>query len=278
MQRISVLGVYREGVLSPGKADEDAAILDATLDELSRRGLKTSCVPAEVLESDFPEAVLVLNMAQSERALRALERRQENGAKIFNSVMGVRNCYRKALIGLLSKATLPIPVSRIVSPDDVEGLRSSDGNGSYWLKRGDVHAMEAGDVARVESGKDLRRALDHFRKRGIKELLVQEHVEGRTIKFYGVGAGDYFRAFFHSSGEETGSQREQLIEMAARAAETLGLEIYGGDAVLTKEGNLALVDLNDWPSFALCRHSAAKAIASYVLDHLSPDGRRPLEF
>jgi hypothetical protein len=273
MQGVRILGVYREGVLSPGKVDEDAAILDATLDALSLRGLKTSSVRAEVLDRDFPQVELVLTMAQSDRVLRILEHRRKQGAKILNSVTAVRNCYRKALIALLSRAALPIPSSRIVSLDELETQRGPNGNGSYWLKRGDVHAMEAGDVVRVESRKDLWRALEHFRNRGIRELLIQEHVEGRTIKFYGVGAGEYFKAFFSSSGEETESQRKQLMGIAGRSADTLGLEIYGGDAVLTKEGNLVLVDLNDWPSFALCRDSAARGIARYVLGHLN-NGRR----
>jgi hypothetical protein len=278
MQGIRILGVYRESVFSPGKVGEDAAILDATIKELSRYGFETSSVRAEVLEVDFPEAELVLSMAQSERALQIMEYRQKSGARIVNSVMSVRNCYRKPLIELLSKAALPVPASRIVSLDEVEGQMGSGTNGSYWVKRGDVHAMEAGDVVRVASGKDLVRALDHFRKRGIRELLIQEHVEGRTIKFYGVGAEKYFKAFFSSSGEETTSQRKELIGMAQRSAGILGLEIYGGDAILTGEGNLVLVDLNDWPSFALCRPSAAKGIAGYVLGFLKLDAHRPLEF
>jgi hypothetical protein len=141
-------------------------------------------------------------------------------------------------------------------------------NGSCWLKRGDVHAMEAGDVVRVESRGDLERAIAHFRERRIWEVLIQEHVEGRTIKFYGVGAGEYFEAFFSSSGEEATSQKMELMETARQSARAVGLEVYGGDAVLTSDGKLVLVDLNDWPSFALCRSSAAKGIAGYILDHL----------
>ena len=52
--------------------------------------------------------------------------------------------------------------------------------------------------------------------------------------------------------------------MAADAATAVGLEIYGGDAIVTPTGRLVLVDLNDWPSFARCRRAAAAGITRYV--------------
>jgi hypothetical protein len=44
----------------------------------------------------------------------------------------------------------------------------------------------------------------------------------------------------------------------------VGLEVYGGDAVMTERNGPVLIDLNDWPSFSRCCHSAAISIASYV--------------
>jgi hypothetical protein len=107
-------------------------------------------------------------------------------------------------------------------------------------------------------------SLEHFHREGVRKVLIQEHVEGRPIKFYGVGAGDYFRAF-SDSGEEITSPVKALSSLARRSAMAIGLEIYGGDAIQTGKGDLVLVDLNDWPSFSRCRESAAKAIARYVL-------------
>ena len=49
-----------------------------------------------------------------------------------------------------------------------------------------------------------------------------------------------------------------------RAAAALGLEVYGGDVIVTPSGNIVLLDLNAWPSFALYRDEAAVAIASYL--------------
>jgi glutathione synthase/RimK-type ligase-like ATP-grasp enzyme len=57
---------------------------------------------------------------------------------------------------------------------------------------------------------------------------------------------------------------ESLRTLAVRAAARLRLDIFGGDVVLAAPGRPVLIDLNDWPSFAPVRDSAAQAIAGYV--------------
>ena len=42
MKPPSLLGIYREQIFSPGKVGDDAAIMDATMEELSRRGWEVS--------------------------------------------------------------------------------------------------------------------------------------------------------------------------------------------------------------------------------------------
>lgn len=266
-----VIGVYREAVYSPGKVAADAAILGSALKELSHRGVETSAVYPEDLTNGRPSADLVLSMAQSDGSLQKQELWQKSGLRIMNTARSVRNCYRKPMIELLTTGSAPVPSSQIVSIDEVEhriGARPYEF--PCWLKRGDVHAIESGDVVKIASADETGRALDHFQKRGIGELLVQEHVDGLAVKFYGVGAGEYFKAFLSSSAEEVTSGTSGLMQMAMRSAATLGLEIYGGDAILTEGGRIVLVDLNDWPSFSLCRRSAAKSIARYVLRASQP--------
>ena len=250
----TLFGVYREHVFSPGKVIEDAAILDATLLELSRKGHKTHALRPESLDFHSSSPALVLSMAQSEVALNFLEGLRRHGAVIINSVQSVRNCYRKALICLLKETHLPIPESRIVSLDELENEKMVPGSSPrYWLKRGDVHAMQSDDVVMVASGEEFVRALKHFRNRKVEDILVQEHVDGSVIKFYGVGPGDYFVAFLESTGEEiistdTGDfsvPMEQLSKIAYASAEAVGLEIFGGDAILTPQDKIVLIDIND---------------------------------
>jgi glutathione synthase/RimK-type ligase-like ATP-grasp enzyme len=56
-----------------------------------------------------------------------------------------------------------------------------------------------------------------------------------------------------------------LNALAVHLGELLGLDVYGGDYILTPEGALYIIDVNDWPSFRGCRPLAAEHIARYLL-------------
>ena len=56
-----------------------------------------------------------------------------------------------------------------------------------------------------------------------------------------------------------------MRQMCEKAAEELDIKIYGGDCIMSEDGTLSLIDINDWPSFAPCRQLAAPAIARYVM-------------
>ncbi len=261
-----LLGVYRERVFSPGKVREDAEILEATLAELSRRQYKASAVEVENLGRFSQRPSCVLSMAQSAPALRILEGWQKKGTRIINSVSSVRNSYRKPLISLLADAHIPIPAGQVLPLEEAERRIPSRPVTSYWIKRGDVHATRAEDVVKVKSKEEWVRAISHFRRHKIGEILIQEDMEGEPMKFYGVGNGHYFRAFRSSNGDEVTLQIEDLAILARRSAEAVGLEIYGGDAIITKKGEAVLIDLNDWPSFSRCCQAGARSIAQYVED------------
>jgi glutathione synthase/RimK-type ligase-like ATP-grasp enzyme len=120
----------------------------------------------------------------------------------------------------------------------------------------------------VTSAESLTAALKHFQEIGVRDLLVQDHIEGPVVKFYGVGQQRFFSAYLESSGEEVTSGMDSLRAVAAHAAAVIGVEIYGGDAVLTEGDGSVLIDFNDWPSFSKCCGSAGLAIAEYVRDCL----------
>jgi glutathione synthase/RimK-type ligase-like ATP-grasp enzyme len=259
-----LLGIYREQIFSPGKIGDDAAIMDAAVEELSRRGWEVSTRNAESMSDSMPRPENVLSMAQSDRVLSMLETWSSQGSRVVNTVSSVLNCYRKRLIHLLSMAGICIPPSRIVAVKEA-GEKISPSSDGLWLKRGDVHAIEPGDVASVRCKNELDMALEHFAGKGVRDILVQEHINGPVVKFYGVGQNEYFRAYLAASGEEITSRAGKLRAVARQAARVVGLEIYGGDAVLTQTDEPVVVDLNDWPSFSRCRQSAGKSIAAYFV-------------
>ena len=49
-----------------------------------------------------------------------------------------------------------------------------------------------------------------------------------------------------------------------RLAAAVGVDVYGGDAIIRADGSFCLIDFNDWPSFSRCRDAAADAIVSLV--------------
>ena len=195
MHPVTLLGIYREPIFSPGKIRQDAAILDSALMELSHLGYQTTAIRADDIDDRIPTPDLVLSMAQSDRVLNHLERWHKTGIRILNSVGSVRNCYRKSLIRLLGDTDIPMPPGRILSLDAVKRTISCGLTVCCWMKRGDVHAIGPKDVVRIATKQEWIKALDHFCEQKMSTVLVQEHVEGQTVKFYGIGAGSYFRAY-----------------------------------------------------------------------------------
>ncbi len=208
------LGVYREPEFSPGKVEHDAAILDAVLAELKRHGVEISAISAARLVDDPPPgADLVLAMCQGERALGRLVALEQQGVIAVNSALAIRNCYRDLLCAGLIHAGVPVPTGALVRtssrPPDLTPLGVLDLDSPMFVKRGDLHALAPDDVQRVESRGALRSALAGMAERGVPVAYVQQAVEGRVVKFYGVSGGEYFAAL-----DEEG-EREIVIRAGA---------------------------------------------------------------
>jgi len=122
--------------------------------------------------------------------------------------------------------------------------------------------------------------LDRFAKRGIPFVVAQEHVSGDLVKFYGVRNAiasidsNWFEWFYHRDKGMLGYSFEisSLRRAAFAAAAALGLEIFGGDAIIQADGKPVIVDINAWPSYARYRHRAAQVIADHLTERFQ---RRP---
>ena len=97
-----------------------------------------------------------------------------------------------------------------------------------------------------------------MRSRGIPFVVAQEHVAGDLVKFYGVRNGaaamdaNWFEWFYHRDKGMLGHSFEvsRLRQVSFGAAAALGLEIFGGDAIIQANGEPMIIDLNAWPSYA----------------------------
>jgi glutathione synthase/RimK-type ligase-like ATP-grasp enzyme len=269
--KIQVMGVYRETEYSPGKVEADAAILDAVIDQLRHSGAETTTIDAaRFVEGALPAPHLVLAMCQGERSLARLSALEEAGAVVINSALAIRNCYRDLLNAGLMRAGVPGPegvVVRTAAPLDLKPMRTMDLSSPMYVKRGDLHALGPHDVLRVEGLEQLEATLMRFARRGVQLAFVQQEVVGEVVKFYGVSGGEYFATVAEGAAELSDAQRRALNHAAATAARALGLEIWGGDAIV-KGDRFSIVDFNDWPSFSRVRNDAARAIARRSLLHL----------
>jgi hypothetical protein len=265
------LGIYRESEFSPGKVEADAAILDAVLAALRDAGVETEAMSARQFVAGEPRPVeVVLAMCQGERALARLAAIERQGALAINSALAIRNCYRDLLYAGLLHAGVPAPPGALVRtdgrPPDLIPLGMVDLDAPLYVKRGDLHALASDDVQRVESRSALRAALAGFARRGISLAFVQQAVEGSVVKFYGVSGGEYFAAL-PESGELSERASLALAKSAATGAAALGLEAWGGDAIIDGD-NMMIIDFNDWPSFSRVREVAARSISRRCLNLL----------
>lgn len=279
MSELRYWGLFREREHSPGRESDDAEILRLTAKHLESQGVQVELrAPEELSAAETPPDGIFL-MCERLEALRMLLAWQEHGVRQVNAPLAVLNTYRERMIVQLREANVPFIESRLVAT----GEAVPDAPRPVWVKRADVHNTQDGDVVFAESVGAVGDALAGLAARGIERAVLQPHLAGDLIKFYGVGGGggadgapSWFRWFYHRDQRVAGHPFEpaHLARLVRAAASALGLEIYGGDAIARADGGLVLLDLNAWPSFALYRDEAAPVIASYLALRLGAARRR----
>ena len=267
-------GIYREPAHSPGRIDDDRAILERVGEALVARGFDVKLVSADAeFDTDFAN---IFAMCERGPILDRLRGAEKTGSIVVNSPDAIRNTYRHRVVELLARHGVPVPASQIVATDANKPQRST----SVWIKRYDFHATEPHDVMYAASKDGWLKALQGFARRGIPFVVAQEHVPGDLVKFYGVRNAmapvdsNWFEWLYHSDKGMLGYTFEVLAlrRAAFGAAAALGLEIFGGDAIVQADGKPVIVDINAWPSYARYRDRAAQAIADHLTERFQ---RRP---
>ncbi|MBI4346853.1 MAG: hypothetical protein HY553_08355 [Elusimicrobia bacterium] len=272
MKPIRCLAVLRELQNSPNRESDDALILRAVLEQLELVGVTTRLMtPEEFDQADPTRFDVVVAMCEAYPRLKRLLALEAStrAIRFVNPPTAVLNTYRVNTVPLLSECEgLRFPPSeiRLVGSGPAlapSGFEAKDG---WWLKRGDVHNTCDHDVVRARSWSDAERVVADFASREITHYVVQPHIEGDLIKFYGVGPGRWFTWFYHDAtrARRLPFELDDLASAAAAGALALGLEVFGGDAIVTEDGSITLIDLNSWPSFARVRTEAAVQIAWHV--------------
>ena len=262
---LKLAGISRQAEYSPNHVENDSLIIRATAEELKKLGVEVTVFgEREVLNSSFKEQ-LIFSMVQGPEAIEKLLETEEKGAFIINSPKSVTNCYRTNMVKLLHENGIPFPKSVTIKiPCEDESKLPTFESNKYWVKRGGVHAVHREDVTLVYSEGERNNVLKEFYRRGIKTAVLQEHLEGDVIKFYAVKDSDFFNWYYLNGKYHTNFNNNNLQELASKSAEVLGLSIYGGDAIISQDGDISIIDMNDWPSFAPVRDEASKHIAQLI--------------
>ena len=280
MTGVKIAGVMRAGAYSPNHIGNDAAIFNAVADQLRKRGYDVNIYSEEQFcASEIPEPV-ILNMCRRQESIKKLQVLQESGKLVINSGFGIENCTRERMTRILLGNDIPYPDSLIVNTNEsvLPALKEAEYS-SCWIKRGDFHAMHKEDVSYCRHAEEAQEVLQEYFYRGIHRAVINRHLPGDLIKFYGVCGTPFFYWFYpfdegHSkygheavNGHSRGLRfdKNRLMEICTSAAEILDVVVYGGDCIVSEEGDIRIIDFNDWPSFAPCRQEAAPHIAKAVI-------------
>jgi hypothetical protein len=263
--------VAREREHSPGRVDDDARILRMSAAALEAEGFRVRLVPADDLARERgPLPQYLFHMCERADSLTALGRLEARGVVAVNRPAGVRNAHRDLSLFLFESVGVPVPATRIVDTSASLPARFEP----CWVKQSD-HKTREGDVRFVETRAQAEETLSGLRERGIRRAVLQRHVDGDHVKFYGVGksgeeacAARFFEWLYLGGPGESRNAFEvrRLCDLAFRAAGALDLEVFGGDAVVDARGRIHLIDLNAWPSFAPCRETASQRIGEHLLE------------
>lgn len=280
MAVINIAGIMRAGAYSPNHIGNDTAIFNATAEQLRKRGCIVNIYSEEQFNKQGVDEEFIMTMCRQQESIDNLQRLEDSGRLVINSGYGIENCTRERMTRILLGNGIPYPESLIVNTDEnIKGMLKKSGFKSCWIKRGDFHAMHKEDVSYVRHPEEAQEVLQEYFLRGIKRAVINVHLEGDLVKFYGVKGTNFFYWFYpfdlgHSkygweevNGKSQGISFDikELKSICNQAANELNIEIYGGDCIISPEGKIQIIDFNDWPSFAPCRVESAPHIAKRIL-------------
>lgn len=280
MAEIKIAGVMRAGAYSPNHIGNDAAIFNATADQLRKRGCEVRVYSEEQFQSSDIREGVILNMCREQASIAKLMQLEEQGKLVINSGFGIENCTRERMTRVLLGNDIPYPESLIVNTnEDIRPEMEKAKFGACWIKRGDFHAMHKEDVSYCRHAEEAQEVLHEYFYRGIKRAVINRHLVGDLVKFYGVQGEPFFYWFYpfdegHSkygyeavNGKSQGFKfdADRLHATCERASKIMDVKVYGGDCIVDADGSFKIIDFNDWPSFAPCRAEGSVAIAKCVL-------------
>lgn len=259
---------------SPNMTSKDTGLLQDIATELKAMG--ATVVEQGENESIPADAGVICSMSRTETTLQSISEAELRGISAINTPAAVRNCSRKQFMELLQKSSVPQPEYKLLHSQDELMPHCYP----CWIKQAEGWSRHKDDVCHASTKAEAEKAIEQMRARGHREFIQMQHCEGDIVKFYAVGES-FFHWYYPNAGSSkfglevhNGTQHHhpfnaaRLQEIAHKAAKATGVTVYGGDCIVTKEGDIYIIDINDFPSFSPVRSEAAKEIAKLIIDKL----------
>ncbi len=275
----TIAAVYRSHEHSPNLTDADSRIINAASIKLQERGYAIHrYTEAQFIETDITEPAII-NMCRKPRSIEKLCRLEAEGKTVINSGHAIRKCTKRKLWEISTANNIETPATVIVGSTDTT-LPFSGTFRPCWLKLPDESVTDKNDIIYAGTPAEYREALTRYHSRAITEVLVCEHLEGDLLKFYAVSGDRYLYTLYPKQsgyskfGYEANNsdvkfypyKTERLKEICNIMSRETGITVFGGDCIITPDGKINIIDLNDWPSFSPCAEEASEAIAAAVAE------------
>ena len=267
---MKIATIARNQADSPNMTANDAAILERIAAELTERGAEVVSIGED---EEIPcDIAAVYSMSRTASTIARLKRAEQRGVTVVNTTIAVENCSRERFMQILRENDIPQPPFEAVCNGN--GL-----NADYlpcWIKKAKGWSNHKDDVTFAQSMHEAVAAIGEMASRGITECIQMQHCLGDIIKFYGIGStffhhcypagGKFGKELINGTPKHYSFDADKLKDIAQRAAKAVGLDVYGGDAIITPQGDIYIIDLNDFPSFTAIRDIAAAEIATLILN------------
>ena len=271
MMRIA--GIPRNPKNSPNMSDKDMQLFHKIAEELKSAGHTVEVLDEK--ESIDKKYDAIFHMSRTESTLEKLAECETNGTFVTNPVAGVKNCSRRKFVEILKRNNIRQPEYTVI--DTATGC-SEKPQLPGWLKKSEGWACCATDVQFVATNEEYTQALATLAANGCSEAIFCEHINGDIVKFYAIRGEEFFRYHYpdpattkfglekiNGAPQMHKFDAEELRTTALRAAAALSINIFGGDCIITAEGEIYIIDINDFPSFSAYGSEAAKKIATSII-------------
>lgn len=279
MNSLKIACILRDPEYSPNSIERDRAILLAVLGNLENLGYSTEIMEESQFLSAENDFDVIVNMCRKKESITKLKNLELNGKIVINSGFGIENCSRANMTEIFLRNNIPTAESYIIPIKETSfDFFNSTGMKSWWIKNGDGYSRSDSDILFCRNSNEIEDAFQRFKEKGVKEAVINRHLEGDLIKFYGVKDSSFFFWFypFLKDYSKFGNEKVngnpvkypvdelQLQITCEKISGLFNVPVYGGDGIIAPDGTISVIDFNDWPSFSPCREKAAHHIAGYI--------------